>query len=99
MINLMNEREIFGYDKEKGQILTGDSHVENVFLAIGFASACWKKEKGQGLFDTSSATRIANELCAYMRLISQPIDNLEYLEWKLSKKEKENQICPSNKIS
>jgi hypothetical protein len=27
------------------------------------------------------------------------IDNLEYLEWKLEEKEKENQICPSNKIS
>jgi hypothetical protein len=86
MIDLMNEREIFDYDKKKGQILDGQSHVENVFLAIGFASRCWKEETG--VFDTESAIRIANELCAYMRLISAPIDNLEFLEWKLSKKEK-----------
>ncbi len=28
-----------------------------------------------------------------------PLDNLEFLEWKLAKKEKENQVCQSNKIS
>lgn len=98
MINLMNEREILDYDKKKGQILTGYSHVENAFLAIGFASRCWTEKNGEGIFDTESAIRIANELCAYMRLISQPIDNLEFLEWKLSKKEKESHICQSNKI-
>jgi|SRR5665213_1809838 hypothetical protein len=99
MINLMNEREIFDYDKAKGQILNGGSHVENVFLAIGFASRCWKEESGNGTFDSENAVRIANELCAYMRLISAPIDNLEFLEWKLEKKEKEQQKCLLNKIS
>lgn len=89
MINLMNEPEIFDYDKKKGQILDANSYVENVHLAIGFASRCWKDESGKGTFDTESAIRIANELCAYIRLISAPIDNLEYLEWKLEKKEKE----------
>lgn len=83
----MNEREILDYDKKKGQILTGYSHVENAFLAVGFASRCWKAETS--VFDTENAIRLANELCAYMRLISQPIDNLEFLEWKLAKKEKE----------
>ena len=95
----MNEKEIFEYDRKKGQIMNGSSHVENVFLAIGFASRCWKEEKGEGVFDTESAIRIANELCAYMRIISSPMDNLEFLEWKLAKKEKENQVCQSNKIS
>jgi hypothetical protein len=97
MIPLMNEREIFPYDAKKGQILDGDSHVENAFLAIGFASRCWKEEKGNGTFNTEEAIRLANELCAYMRLISEPWDNLEFLEWKLEKKEK--QLCQSNKIS
>lgn len=92
MINLMNEPEIFDYDKKKGQILDGGSHVENVFLAIGFASRCWTEKNGEGVFDTESAIRIANELCAYMRLIASPPDNLEFLEWKLSKKEKETKI-------
>lgn len=98
MIILRNEREIFDHDKNKPQILDGGSHVENAFLAIGFASRCWKEENGAGVFDTDSALRIANELCAYMRLISQPIDNLEYLEWKSEKQEKERQQCQSNKI-
>jgi len=94
----MNEPEIFEYDKSKGQLLTGSSNVENVFLAIGYASSCWKEEGGKGVFDKEQAVRLANELCAYIRLIAQPIDNLEYLEWKLQKKEKERLQCPSNKI-
>jgi len=93
MINLKNEREILPYDKDKKQILDSDNHVENAFLAVGFASRCWTEKDGKGTFDTQNAVRIANELCAYMRLISQPIDNLEYLEWKLAKKEKESQKC------
>jgi hypothetical protein len=96
MIDLRNEPEILESDRHVKQILEGQNHVENAFLAVGYASRCWTEEKGQGVFDTQKAMRIANELCAYMRLISQPIDNLEFLEWKLHKKEQ--QQCQSNKI-
>ena len=69
--NLKNEPEIFPYDKKKKQILDGTNYVENAFLAIGYASRCWTEKKGKGVFDTSSAQRVANELCAYMRLMSE----------------------------
>lgn len=98
MIDLRNEREVFSYDRDKPQILTADNNVENAHLAIGFASSCWKEKDGKDVFDTDQALRIANELCAYMRLISEPVNNLEFLEWKLAKKEKEQQQCQSNKI-
>lgn len=68
MINLMNEPEIFPQDREKGQILTGNSYVENAHVAVGFASRCWTEDK---VFDTEEAIRIANELCAYMRLLKE----------------------------
>jgi len=67
MIDLLNEPEIFPYDKVKGQILTEDSYVENAHVAIGFASRCWK----DSVFDTEEALRIANELCAYIRLLKE----------------------------
>lgn len=88
MINLRNEPEIFDFDRNKPQILDANSHVENAFLVIGFASRCWKEKEGKGTFDTDAALRIANELCAYMRIISSPINNLEYLEWKYDKENK-----------
>lgn len=87
MINLQNESEIFDFDRSKPQLLEGHSYVEVAHIAIGVASRCWTEKDGNGIFDTSMALRLANELCAYMRLISSPIDNLEYLEWKLTKKE------------
>ena len=71
MTNLMNEPEIFPQDKEKGQLLDADSYVENAHQAIGFASHCWTMKDGQGVFDTDEAVRIANELCAYMRLLKE----------------------------
>ena len=71
MINLMNEPEIFPHDKEKGQILNENSYVENVFVAVGFASRCWTKKNGKGIFDTESASRVCNELCAYIRLLKE----------------------------
>lgn len=69
--NLMKEREILDYDRKKGQILTEGSYVENIFQAVGFASRCWTKKKGKGIFDTEEAIRICNELCAYVRLIGE----------------------------
>ena len=71
MINLMNEPEIFEYDREKGQILTADNYVENVSLAIGFASRCWSENDGKGVFDSEAAVRLANELCAYIRILKE----------------------------
>ena len=35
MINLMNEPEIFEYDKKKGQILDANAYVENAHIG------CW----------------------------------------------------------
>ena len=71
MTNLMKEPEILKYDKKKGQILTESNYVQNVFMAIGFASRCWAEENGKGIFDTEESIRIANELCAYIRLIGE----------------------------
>jgi hypothetical protein len=85
MFDLRNEPEIFLSDKGKPQILNGHSYVENVFLAIGFASRCWTKKGSKEVFDTDQAIRIANELCAYIRLLKQPTNNLEYLEYKYGK--------------
>lgn len=82
MIDLHNEREIFPYDRNKPQILNSDNYVENMFLAVGFASRCWTEKEGKGVFDTDQALRLANELCAYVRLIKAPIANLDYLEWQ-----------------
>jgi hypothetical protein len=69
MINLMNEPEIL--EKNNSQILDADNYVENAHLAVGFASRCWTEENGKGVFDTHEALRIANELCAYMRLLKE----------------------------
>lgn len=93
MINLRNEPEILPCDRDKPQILTSNNHVENMFLAVGYASRCWKEKNGEGAFDEAQALRIANELCAYVRLISTPVNSLEYLEWKSERKEKENKKC------
>ena len=69
--DLRKEKEIFGYDKKRKQILDANNYVENVFLAIGYASRCWTKDNGKGVFDTQSALRVCNELCAYVRLIGE----------------------------
>ena len=66
MTNLMNEPEIL--EKDKPQILDADNYVENAHLAVGFASRCWTKDE---VFDTHEALRLANELCAYMRLLKE----------------------------
>lgn len=97
MIELRNQPEIHDYDRHKPQILDSDHIVENMFRAVGFASRCWKGEGGTGTFDTDSAIRLANELCAYFRLVSQPTNNLEYMEWKYGKliKEQENVNRPT----
>ena len=68
MINLMNEPEILERDKNKPQILDADTYVENAHRAVGYASRCWGKGE---VFDTTDAMRIANELCAYMRLLKE----------------------------
>lgn len=68
MINLMNEPEIFDYDKKKGQILTEGNYVPNLHQAVGFASRCWTKDN---VFNTEEALRLCNELCAYVRLIKE----------------------------
>ncbi len=71
MISLLNEPEINDDVKDKPQILDADNYVENAHLAIGFASRCWTEEGGKGVFNTHEALRIANELCAYMRLLKE----------------------------
>lgn len=88
MIILKNEREILPYDKDKPQILDSNNIVENMFLAVGFASRCWKGKNGTDVFDTESAIRIANELCAYVRILTEKQNNLDYLEWKYEQKNK-----------
>lgn len=65
MYDLRNEPEIFEWDRNKPQILTGSCYSENIHIAIGYASRCWDND---GVFDTVNALRIANELCAYFRL-------------------------------
>jgi hypothetical protein len=67
-INLMKEKEIHKYDRKKGQLLIAENYVENIFIAIRFASKCWKKKNKNNIFDYEEAIRIANELCAYFRL-------------------------------
>lgn len=68
---LMDEPEIRPENRGKPQILTGSCYSENVHIAIGFASRCWTGEKGEGTFDTAEAIRLADEMCAYTRLIKE----------------------------
>lgn len=65
MIDLRNEPEVQDFDRTKPQILDADNHIENMHIAVGFASRCWTRE---GVFDTGEAIRLANELCAYVRV-------------------------------
>ena len=67
MIDIRNEPEILSHDREKPQILDANSYVDNIHIAVGFASGCWRN----GVFDTEAAMRISNELCAYMRLFKE----------------------------
>jgi hypothetical protein len=90
MFDLRKEREVFDHDKNKPQILNAENYVENMHLAVGFASRCWERN-GKGTFNTDQALRIVNELCAYVRLLSKYPDNLEFLEWKYGKLEKKNE--------
>lgn len=62
--DLRKEPEVRECDKAKPLILDRPNYVENVFMAVGFASRCWKNEE----FDMDNAIRIANELCALVRL-------------------------------
>jgi hypothetical protein len=64
--DLRTQPEIFAHDRNKPQILDAPTYVENVYIAVGFASACWRED---GVFDTEQALRLANELCAYLRLL------------------------------
>ena len=68
-VELRNEFEIHAHNRDKPQILDATNYVENAHLAVGFASRCWTEENGKGVFDTQAAMRVANELCAYMRLL------------------------------
>lgn len=68
MVDLMKEPEIFAYDRDKPQILDADNYVENAHLAVGFSSGLMAGDK---VFDTPEALRLANELCAYMRLLKE----------------------------
>jgi len=67
VVNLLNEPEILDYHKTE-QLLTEGNIVPNVFFAVGYASRCWKDD---GTFDTQKALKVANELCAYIRLIKE----------------------------
>jgi len=67
-VDMRGEPEVLPFDREKEPILTGANYVENVHLAVGFASNCWDDA---GVFDTGSALRVANELSAYVRVLSE----------------------------
>ena len=69
MVDLRNEPEIFEYDRTKEQILTGDNYVENIHLAVGFASTLFNNP--EKVFDSAEGLRISNELCAYVRLFKE----------------------------
>lgn len=71
---LLCEPEILPEDRAKGQILNANNYVENMHIAVGFASRCWKDANGQGEFNTAEALRLANELCAYVRLIKEKVN-------------------------
>lgn len=71
MIDLRQEPEIFAHDRDKPQILDGGNYVENIHIAVGYASRCWTEDAGVGVFNTDMALRISNELCAYVRLIKE----------------------------
>ena len=73
MINLMNEPEIKEENRDLPQILTEDTIAENVHIAVGFASRCWKDADpsilhGEQVFWTEQAIRVSDELCAYVRI-------------------------------
>lgn len=98
LIDLRNEPEIYERDRAKPQILDSDNPVENMFQAVGAASRCWKDKNGEGVFDEQEAIRVANELCAYIRILTSKQDNLEYLEWKYEKKNREIQNAKAQKV-
>lgn len=64
--DLRNEPEILAQHRKLPLILDRSNYVENVFIAVGFASGCWSNP--EGVFDTDNAIRVANELCAMIRL-------------------------------
>ena len=67
-MDIRQEPEIFVHDREKPQILDGENYIENIYIAVGFASLCWDEN---GVFDTHAAMRVSNELCAYVRLFRE----------------------------
>lgn len=69
MLDLRKEPEILDYDRDKEQILDANNYVENAHRAVGFASGLFSGSNG--VFNTSEGLRIANELCAYMRLLKE----------------------------
>lgn len=66
IFDLRTQPEIFEHDRNKPQILDAPDYVTNVHIAVGYASRCWHED---GSFDTEQALRLANELCAYIRLL------------------------------
>ena len=68
VVDLRNEPEIMPCHRELPQILSEGDYVPNMHVAVGFASRCWNED---GTFDVASALRIANELCAYARLLKE----------------------------
>jgi hypothetical protein len=50
----------------------GTDAAEAVFLALGAASVCWQDLTRAGRFDSERATRIGEELLAYLRTVGLP---------------------------
>lgn len=77
---LRNEIEVFQQHRLLPQILREGHYVPNAHIAVGYASNCWVVRPRfrwfpwlflERVFDTENAQRLANELCAYMRLLKE----------------------------
>lgn len=64
-IDLRKEPEILEQHRSLPQILDAGNYVENVFLAVGYASRCWTEDN---IFDSDKAIQVGNELCAIIRM-------------------------------
>lgn len=69
--DLRHEPEIFPHHRELPQILSEGAIVPDIHVAVGFASRCWVDSDEGQVFDTDQAQRLANELCAYVRLVHE----------------------------
>lgn len=56
--------EALPYDLELDQ--EADSPEQAVFLALGAASACWDNLRGAGVFESTRAKQIGDQLMAYL---------------------------------